>query len=196
MLRPRISCEGCWACHHGRFKCHAHFNPRLIAELVARLAEDPQNPQLSILPMPDLDLLRSGRDGRGLYNLEPFNLDEATVPASARSLLDNFWREYFLHISGKFEDALPKAGHELTRLYPNLTAGLRDELSHIIGDYRKTLRASQILSSEYWQGASAGVRLFAGFAQMRLQNDDFSHQAWERSIRELLIAHTALDPAC
>lgn len=190
VLRSKMSCEGCWSCQHGQLKCHAHFSPQQIASLALRIAENPQNP--SVRQETGLELLRSGRDQRGLYQLESVGHAEKKAKVSARLLLDDFWREYFLHICGNVEDNLPKVSENLVRSYPRLAGQLRDGLELMLSDYRNCMLASRILPPDHWHGVFYGLRIFAGFAQMKLQNDDFSRHSWEETLRQLLAARNAL----
>jgi hypothetical protein len=95
VLRAAVSCRGCWECARPGMPCRRAFDPAGVAYAAWRIARG-EAARLSRATRPGLDVVRTGRDDRGLYRLERLSVGRA----GAEDLVGDFWAEAFGHFFG------------------------------------------------------------------------------------------------
>lgn len=190
VLRPRLSCSGCWQCPTAQPRCHGALHAGRVALVVHTLLVqrgDAASTRLQALRLPGLSLARTGRDARGLYTLESV-LPE--IP-SHRMLLARFWQEWFWNRQG---DTLPTAALEaaaaaLAAEAPALTRCLARHLPRMGKEIAHHLphTARQGLAPAFWQSLPPLLRPFSGHMQLRLQNAEYAPQAWEAVLGDMAL---------
>lgn len=184
VLRPRISCAGCWSCRHSAPRCARPIRPSQAALLAHALLRHPR--RLTGMELSGMELCRTARDAHGLYLLEP--LSASRCPAfSARMLLARFWREWFLEGA-----ALPARAaavlEELATHMPALAKSLAQETARLGRDITRRLAAGEArspLPGGFWAHRPPLIRILAGHMHLRLQNEDFSPAAWEKALHDV-----------
>lgn len=192
VLRPSVSCEGCWSCGKGRLICREAFVPSTVARVASALAA---GHGIDAMPeMRGMELLRSFRDELGLYKLAP----QVGAAACGRDLLDGFWRAAFLRFSDcrwpeKSEEIMLKAAEALCSGKPALAGRLAHGISVMIGEFGRFQNSGKnVLAPDYWRKQPPMSRLFAGNAQMYLQNNDYSAAAWQNILERLFFLRRVL----
>ncbi|MBG3878796.1 glycosyltransferase family 9 protein, partial [Desulfovibrio oxamicus] len=136
VLRATISCVGCWRCIQPSVLCRDRFDPVRVASLVhALLREQDAAPALSAngangatatsrlvrLRLPGLELLRTGRDALGLFDLVPLNGNGNEERAMPRRLFGQFWKAFWAWRLGLHgEAAARRAWADLAAASPRL----------------------------------------------------------------------------
>ena len=193
VLRPAMSCVGCWQCQRGKYPCRQLFSPAAVARVaLSLLRQEPLSETAKQLH--GLRLLQSGRDALGLYRLTPLVPPSTGSPASARSMLEAFWRAVFLGdvIPGQQAEARAHAA-QLARDHPRLHHRLRLALARLCSTCAGGLkRSGSTLPPAFWHAHPPMLRLFAGHLHMTLQNEDFSPAAWQKILSRLTAANALL----
>lgn len=182
VLRPRISCAGCWRCHHATLRCHQAFHPGRVALLVHTLLRQPQ--RLPQLFLPGLEVYRTARESRGLYRLTPMH----GTPATPRMLLAHFWQEWFWERKyGRNCSALPHILKDLTSAAPALPEHLQRAVLRMEQAISRQLggRSPELVDASFWNHYPPLLRAFTGHLQLRLQNQDFSAAAWKTALHDV-----------
>ena len=188
VLRAAMSCVGCWTCQRSRLFCKAAFTPEGVARAVQAVLEQPRR-ITGDEAWPGLQLLRTGRDELGLSALTPVG-----ASPSVGGLLENFWQGAFLAFSsGDFVPLLQRRATELVIARPALAARLRAGVGRLLTTWARQGRRS--LAEDSWTVQPPLVRIFAGHAQMTLQNEDHSTAAWHRVLERAEQLHAALAAA-
>jgi ADP-heptose:LPS heptosyltransferase len=176
VLRPLMSCRGCWRCRRQAPDCREAFAPKTVALLARELAWRGE-PAAAKVRTPGLGLYRTGRGENGLYDLRALG---PARPANAAETLGAFWSAAFLHFLGPAEDQAardafaafaaghPNAAGKFHAALPKLGARLKHGLAAPAGG----------LTDAFWALSPPMLRPFAGFAHMRLQNGDYQKPAW------------------
>ena len=177
VLQARISCAGCWGCthlaHHGVHRCHDHFLPRRVAQLVHALAGS-KGRGGSIPRTVDGNLSLSARTPEGLYQLH--RLLPKNTPRSARDMMDEFWSLFWGNAFGLWDRAKPQAAwNELAHAFPTLT----EAFTHCLFGFHRKLR--QARAEAFWRQGPPMLRPLYSQVHVFLQNDDFSWKS-ERQI--------------
>lgn len=173
ILRPAMSCAGCWQCLRGRPVCRQKFSGLAVTRIVRDLV---RAMPLEDIPVPKgLQLLTVvHHPDDGLLTLAPIGKEER----DARIALSEFWRKAFLNF-GQY--SLPQARNMeniLKELYkwPRLAQSLHSTLSRLVPVIAKTGKTGAI-AADFWQSVPWHTRIFTGFTQMALENSDFSRDA-------------------
>lgn len=169
IARANMSCVGCWQCSRGRLHCKNAFHAAPVAALAISIIEKSAAPAT-----PGLEILRSARSESGLYFLEPTNGDAPHLSL----LLENFWRAAFLFFSdpGK-KDALLDSASALAASQPGLAEKMRAGFARMLSTFGKCLKKGLPPPEDFWKRQPLHSRLFAGHAQMAMQNDSFSRDS-------------------
>lgn len=176
VLRPTISCTGCWRCAHTAPFCHTAFVPGRVAGLVQSLL---QGGDAARLTLPGLALFRTARSGR-LGVLAPVR----SGPPAPRDLLGEFWKEWFLSVLGGAPHHFALALNQLggTAFPPMLhteAGGLSAALSREIRGKR---HERSLRDSDFWLHLPPLIRPLGGFVHMVLQNGEFGPAALEDAL--------------
>ncbi len=187
VLRAAMSCVGCWSCRQARCSCKAAFTPEGVGRAVLALLDQPRGiPGGGDVAWPGLRLLRTGRDALGLHTLVPVG----NVPSVGRSLED-FWQAAFLCFAG--EDLAPQLrlrADALRAAAPALGERLRLALDRMLTGWARG--GGRPLPENFWATQPPLLRIFAGHAQMTLQNADFSKSAWRCVLERAELLHRVL----
>lgn len=169
VLRPRLSCRGCWQCDRPEVLCRERLDPARTAYVAARLARGEED-RLAGAAVPGCELLRSDRDARGLYRLVPVG---PAVRPTAREALGDFWQAAFGWLFGAVaaETARQAAGR-LAADHPGLTRALGRGLAALGTALARGIRDGQVPDTGFLWGFPPHVRPLAGFLERVLQNGD------------------------
>ncbi|MBQ3059210.1 MAG: glycosyltransferase family 9 protein [Desulfovibrio sp.] len=193
VLRPQMSCSGCWQCLRGRPICRRLFTPAAVARTALTLLRDgPTAMEKCVRSLTGLALYRTGRDTLGLYCLE--NMDSQKGP-SCRALLDQFWQACFLADFDPVHEGLAQGrAAALHSAFPRLSQHLQTALARLCAHCASGLRTQHELPKSFWRAQPPMLRLFAGYLQMSLQNEDFSSQSWQQAIGRIEAVSRLLCP--
>lgn len=187
VLRAAMSCVGCWSCRRSRLFCKAAFTPEAVGRAVLAVLEQPPGiPGRGDAAWPGLRLLHTGRDAMGLHTLVPVG----DAP-SVGSLLEDFWQAAFLCFAGgDFAPLLRCRAEALLTAAPALGERFRLVLGRILSGWARM--GGRPLPENFWAAQPPMVRIFAGHAQMTLQNADFSKTAWQCVLERTELLHRIL----
>ncbi|MBD5538508.1 MAG: glycosyltransferase family 9 protein [Desulfovibrio sp.] len=172
VLRAAISCVGCWSCNHSRLRCKEAFSPEGVARAIHAVLDRPGELD-SDADWPGLQLLRTGRDELGLHTLVPVGSEP-----SVGAVLEDFWQGAFLAFSDPgMAPLLRQRAAKLQASQPVLAARLREGLGRLLTTWAR--HGGRPLPDDFWAGQPPLWRIFAGHAQMALQNGDHSKAAWQ-----------------
>lgn len=182
ILRPAISCAGCWQCDKPELLCRKAFLPAKVAKIAASLAAGDQPKR-----QPGLELLTAARDDLGLYRLEG--------QSALRQKLENFWQAAFLHLdSNKYETRLKMAGTSLLAHSPCLATRMRSTFGKLLAYLNRSSRRGQPLPDDFWRNQPWHSRLFAGNIHIGLQNSGFSKASFARALTKIDALQAVLAP--
>ena len=185
VLRAAISCVGCWSCRQSRLHCKDAFTPEGVARAVHAVLEGP-GAIGGNAGWPGLELLRTGRDELGLHTLAPVGRDP-----SVRGPLEDFWQGAFLAFSAPdLAPLLKQRAGKLLSAQPMLAGRLHSALGHLLTSWAR--QGGRPLPEDFWADQPPLLRIFAGHAQMTLQNEDFSRAAWHGVFERAELLRAAL----
>ncbi|WP_045221687.1 glycosyltransferase family 9 protein [Desulfonatronum thioautotrophicum] len=173
VLQARISCAGCWGCSASKSRqtqrCHEHFLPRRVAQLVHALAgskgRSGDKPRTA-----DGNLYISTRTSEGLYRLSRLLPDN--ISSSSREMLDEFWSLFWGGSFGLWDREKPRsAWQKLGHAYPALT----EAFVVFLLDFHRQLRRAK--DEAFWRQGPPMLRPLYSQAHLILQNDDFSRKS-------------------
>lgn len=197
VLRATISCVGCWRCIQPSVLCRDRFDPARVASLVhALLREQDDAPaqsaaasssRLARLRLPGLELLRTGRDALGLFDLVPLSSPESGPEAGPRRLFGLFWKAFWAWRLGLHDETAARhAWADLAAASPRLTETLRRALSDLGRDLARTLRGmgggQATLPPDFWHRHPPMLRPLTGYLHMTVQNADAAPAAWAEAL--------------
>ncbi len=179
VARAFLDCAGCWRCARPSVLCKERMAAPRVAAIVECLLGGPE--QELARHARGLELLRSARDGHGLYSLAPaFNAlpppGEPGLPEErlARLRLSRFWQVWFGNSFGLFDAALPqRAWRELRDFHPAPAREFHQAVASLAQAFSAAARDGGVLllgDTEFWQRLPAVMRPFSGYIHMYLQN--------------------------
>ena len=173
VLRPRLSCRGCWACWRPSVVCRDRLDAARVAYVAARLARG-EDARLGGAHIPGFELLRTVMDDNGLRRLEPLSPTGRACPGpDGRELVGAFWRAVFGHIFGLWDAGAPRsAAAALAAGQPALHAVLGRGLARLGGALGRDLRRGRVPDASFAAAFAPGVRPLAGYLERLLQNSD------------------------
>jgi len=173
VLRPRLSCRGCWACVRPSVVCRDRLDPVRTAYVAARLARG-EDERLSGARIPGYELLRTVMDECGLRRLAPLtSTGEDCAGQDGRELTGEFWRAVFGHFFGLWDEASPRsAAAALAAGQPALHAALGRGLARLGGALGREVRRGRAPDASFAAAFAPGVRPLAGYLERLLQNSD------------------------
>jgi hypothetical protein len=169
VLRPKVSCAGCWRCSKSRLHCHTPFTPDKVGRLAAAIIR--KSPQDALrLRLPGLRCSRTTRTAQGLYHLR------TEEPPSARHSLSLFWRAFFGCRLGRWEQDQCDAAWDA---YRTRHSGPAERFRTSLPLFARRLRQGlfQGLSSEFWRQTPLMLRPAASYLQLLLENAAYGRQA-------------------
>lgn len=173
VLRPRLSCRGCWECSRASVACRDRLDPARVAYVAARLARG-EDDRLGGARIPGFELLRTAMDDFGLRRLIPLApAGGACAGPDARELVGEFWRAAFGHFFGLWDEASPRsAAAALAAGQPALHAALARGLARLGRAFGRDLRRGRVPDASFAAAFAPGVRPLAGYLERLLQNSD------------------------
>ncbi|WP_272699188.1 glycosyltransferase family 9 protein [Desulfovibrio sp. Fe33] len=180
VLRADLPCaKGCWQCTEASLKCHAPLTPGRVAALARRLAGPTDAARLERMELPGLALFETGRSDLGLYCLK--RLDQARP--DAERLASRFWQACFGSLFGLWSEArADEAWTGLAEGAPEEAAALLRHIPEMGRRFKLGLRSGAPLDQSFWTASPAIAKPFTGFADMYLENNDYSRPAWTRAL--------------
>ncbi len=177
VLRPRLSCRGCWECFREAVVCRDRLDPVRVGYVAARLARG-EDERLAGALIPAFELLRTAVDPYGLRVLEPVSVAPGPVPSAGRELVGDFWRAVFGHAFGVFPEAAPRlAAASLAQQQPALHAALGKNLGRLGAALARDARRGVVPDVAFAAGFAPGVGPLAGYIERLLQNGDGSRSS-------------------
>jgi hypothetical protein len=178
VLRPRLSCRGCWDCFRPSVICRDRLDPARVAYVAARLARG-EDARLAGAHVPGFELLHTAMDpGNGLRRLESLAAAGENPASDAREQVGTFWRSAFGHFFGLWPaPAALQAGAALAADHPALHAVLTRNLARLGGALGRQARQGAIPDASFAGAFAPGIRPLAGYLERLLQNDDASRQS-------------------
>lgn len=208
VLRPALSCAGCWNCTRESPLCRDRFSPTQAASIAARMfSTGLSSPGLSA-ECRGLELLRTARDEQGLYRLDsllPAGRRDAPEKAArcgsggplsagqeerlevlARPALSRFWQVWFGALFGLFPgETRDRAWQELRTAHPHVAEALSAAAASFALDFAASFRASPaavLASPHFWKRAAPLVHPLSGYIQMYVQNELGSRPAFAQAL--------------
>ncbi|BDQ34652.1 glycosyltransferase family 9 protein [Pseudodesulfovibrio portus] len=180
VLRADMDCaKGCWTCTRDRLHCHDPFKPGRVAALAHRMMQDNTPDRLAGLDLPGLALFGTGKSGLGLYHLK--RLDRK--PPDTERLAARFWQTYFGHLFGLWDDTRPRAAWtDLAAQAGRVSEDLLAHLPEMGRQFKHGLKSGALLDESFWADSPPIARPLTGYAQMYLQNHDYSRPAWTHAL--------------
>jgi ADP-heptose:LPS heptosyltransferase len=188
VIRPALSCSGCWLCDKAEILCKNKLSASLVAE-IAKVILDASPQLLPKLNLQGHELYRTDRDEYGLFTMRRLNPHGGT--ACFRLRRSSFWKLFFLTALRKLpmdETTLPELRNLAQFLkYPDkmhgklsaqgqrLLLALRHAtLSNKYGDFS---------GESFWKSCPPILRPLSSYVHLTLHNDDFSRESIRNSIR-------------
>ncbi len=174
VLRSNMSCaKGCWSCSRDRLYCHDSFTPARTAFIARSLIHGDRG--VERMHLRGQAVYRSGRSGRGLYDLSCLRSCRKGAP----DYLSSFWTEFFAHIHGLCDTGpVFSAWKNFRDNYPAPAEKITTHLPELGREFSKGLSRGLPLSEEFWNSAPLILRQFTGYVHLHLQNCDYSRLAW------------------
>lgn len=164
VLRPVMSCIGCWQCQRGKLHCRQKFLAQAVAGIAANIAAG--NTELAAPP--GFELLTTARNDLRLHRLHGRRQTAATA-------LDAFWQAAFLFFNDAAQHGrLQQAAAKLATDWPRLAEAMRKVFGKLIATVAVSGRKGEPLPQSFWRDQPWHCRLFAGHLQMTLQNSNYA----------------------
>ncbi len=179
VLRPRISCTGCWHCPHPHIPCRSAFVPSRIANVVMSLLH---NENVFRFHLPGLRLGQTTRQN-GLFWL---NEAQYNIHAEQRLAIGRYWQAFFLNALGGAPihnpTRLPTAFHALKN-YPHIIERLQKGAVHLAAQLSRGLRNTNVLENgQLWHSVSPLIQPLSGYLDLLLANDDRSPHVFQEAM--------------
>lgn len=169
VLRPRMSCRGCWECARPEVVCRRALDPARVAYVAARLARG-EDARLAGSVVPGYELLMTDRDATGLRSMT--SLSPRAFP-DAREAVGAFWRAAFGWLFGLWDEALPRAAFtQLRSDHPALAASMGRGLASLGAALGRDICRGRVPESSFAAAFAPHSRPLAGFVERVLQNGD------------------------
>ncbi|WP_428566508.1 MAG: glycosyltransferase family 9 protein [Solidesulfovibrio sp. DCME] len=182
VLRPRMSCRGCWGCIRSEPFCRQRLDPARVAYAAARLARG-EGARLAGAAIPGYELFETGRDALGLYALHRLGAEPA---CDAREAVGRLWRAVFGWLFGVCDDAPARAAMAaLRRDQPRLAGVLGRGLAGLGARLSRDARRGQVPDVRFAAAFAPCLRPLAGFFERVVQNADGERTARLRCLEHL-----------
>ena len=171
ILWPNMSCAGCWQCHQRHFACKKKFHPQAVTNIAVAILK---NQELAIDPK--LIAAKTCLDELGIANLELYN-----HKPNAQQSIDLVWRNFFLGLINP--NLLPKAKDAMQVIaqnYPKVYEHIHQKLKTILQITLHSLNKADKNFSLSYHSVSPSLRLWIGFLEMYLQNNNFSRESLKK----------------
>lgn len=178
VLRANMSCGGCWQCSRAKPYCHNAFNPALVSRIALAFLQDGLMNHEREFSRSGLELFRSARKANGLYWLDPIFVRDRH---EARTHLDQFWQEAFLSFCD-YENNMESLALRMVDSCPALAKSIQQNMLGLISKLMHLAKGGKGLQPDFWKSLPAHSRLFGGFLEMSLENDNFSPNAISKAL--------------
>jgi ADP-heptose:LPS heptosyltransferase len=199
VIRPALSCAGCWLCNKAEILCKKILSPGIVAEVAGIILEN-RHETLSKLYLKGHQLFRTARDEYGLFTMQALGrYAKNDCPRLDRSL---FWKTFFLIALKKIpqdEKNLQKLHALAQKLnYPDhhnkLGRTLLEQGQKLLLVCSRALRFktfSELSPATFWQSYPPILRPLSSYVQLLTQNANFSIEAMQQSVDmlEFFISH-------
>ncbi|MBQ7608470.1 MAG: glycosyltransferase family 9 protein [Desulfovibrionaceae bacterium] len=169
ILKPAMSCAGCWQCDEKKFRCKKKFRATKVAHCALALLSESQCD-----PKPSLTLLKSARSDK-LYTAD-YGREQ-----NCQTILDRVQRRLFLSLwEGTSSADVPDLTDltelmDLARTHPRLIALMEKHLDLLCAKVLLATRGIQkAIAHGLFLRTMPALRLFTGFLESYLQNYDMS----------------------
>lgn len=189
VVRAKLPCSGCWACSRDRLYCHEAMRPQSLAGLASLMLSGNMNGKAHDLDE-DMELLRTGRSGKGLYKLALISKKGGKArenageeeSAAQRQALSFFWQAWFGNLFGLFEDhAKQSAWQNLKKECPQTADNLKAAAAALAVSLARTYKSDPALllqDPDFWRRSPSILHPFSGYLQMYAQNALGSREAF------------------
>ena len=181
ILRSSVSCSGCWQCTKETQLCKKAFIPSRIASLVHSHLQNNNLPDL-----PGLLLYKTGRTQEGLYQLE-----NICGSKNYHNLQGDFWRYFFanhlfqLQNEVLFFEKKTQSAITLFSTLPKMHQALKKAHLSLLKEMLLINKKNKMLERGAWKEYPPIIRPLTSYMQLLLENDNYSAQAKENTLRLL-----------
>jgi ADP-heptose:LPS heptosyltransferase len=188
VLRPALSCSGCWACDKVKILCKNKLSAALVAEIAGMILDGA--PQLlARLNLQGHELYRTDRDEYGLFTMRRMNPRGKTV--CSRFHRSSFWKLFFLIALRKLpadETNLPKLRNLGQGL--NYPEAMREKLSAqgqrlllALSHAALSNKSGDFSGESFWKSFPPLLRPLSSYVHLALQNSDFSRESIRNAVQ-------------
>jgi hypothetical protein len=195
VIRPALSCSGCWICDKTEILCKNKLSAALVAE-IAEVILDGSPQLLPKLNLPGHELYRTDRDEYGLFTLRRLNPHGKT--ACSRFSRSSFWKLFFLVALQK----LPADETNLAKLrnlgqclnYPEAMRGKLSaqgqRLLPALSRAALSKKSGAFSEESFWKSFPPLLRPLSSYVHLALQNSNFSRESIRHAVKlaELFIS--------
>ncbi len=200
ILRPRMSCVGCWRCQHKDVLCRRAFSTDGVASIADLIVRGEMDSDALSKAAGSVELLKTDRDGNGLYNLVPSSVHPdakcmkhlhcPTNPLenAVRMGVSRFWQAWFGYSFGIFkETAAREAWNQLGEISPEVPVRFKETLFRMTRQIALCIRReTDILNNrDFWKSFPRIMRPLSGYFHLYLQNESCSRQSFLHALAEL-----------
>lgn len=165
VLRASRDCVGCWQCRFERPRCHEPFVPARIVRILDAMSRN-DGQRLNRLTPPGLEILRTARDARGLYDLAP-----VWSRLRASQVVSGYWRAFWLHAFGvDHEENCRRAASVLWTQHEPLARGMVRSGLKFVRSLSSVLFDPGLIG--HWSSSAPAMRPLTGYAAIHLSNHD------------------------
>lgn len=191
VLRPALSCAGCWSCTRKSVLCKERLGAEQVA-VIAGLILEGSAERLSRLDASAGRLYRTRRDAHGLFDMEPLNPPPQAGPPGSRAGLARFWQMFFALELAYIPDGTGRAegAAELAARLGDIRAAGLDHTLLLAGQslaaaIRRSIQGrggADFRSETFWLSFKPAARPLASYIQLLLHNGDFRPAALARAM--------------
>lgn len=185
VLRSARDCVGCWQCRFETPRCHESFAPTRVVRVLETMAHDQG---LARLKPPALEILGTGRDALGLYDLAPL----WSRPRAGQAI-SAYWRAFWAHAFDLVGDEkCRRAAEDLATTHGRLARSMAKSGLKFVRDVSVAVSDPSLFLSR-WGRTAQVMRPLSGYAATHLSNHDFSPASLRRivSLAELHLSFLA-----
>ncbi len=184
ILRPALSCTGCWQCRYSAPLCRDSLNPGRVAFIAGAILN--RNVEgLASLDLPGQELWLSGRDANGLYDLIPLGAQEKDRGRQARLALSRFWQAFFgVRFQRLPSSTLESGRKQLLERHPETAGHLLKAGSSLLLEMLKANKNNgfDAGAAKLFADAQGPLSPLLGYLGLYLQNNEYSAEARARSL--------------
>ncbi|NCD25255.1 MAG: glycosyltransferase family 9 protein [Deltaproteobacteria bacterium] len=174
VLRSARDCVGCWQCRFETPRCHESFAPTRVVRVLEAMAH---GQGLARLKPPGLEILATGRDALGLYDLAHL----WSRPCAGQAV-SAYWRAFWAHAFGLAGDEkCRRAAGELWSNHERLARGMARAGLEFVREVSSSMSDPGRFVG-HWTASAPMLRPLTGYAAIHLAN----HDGASASVRQVL----------